>query len=192
MLRLCLLLTFFFISNIAQAQSIYGYGTVIGGLEADGQLNSKNFLLDNEEGIRVLLIQSSGSGFNARGAGGGGAVQILDVPKDTDYLELLVFYARINPRQIRKDEIQILRLAATGNTPHLSKNLQRYWTTYNFQDQYDRGGPFDLVRPGDIIIVQARGIFNRPFFDPLTDLNFLISLSTLAFTTVTLYNTFTQ
>ena len=159
----------------------------------DTCVKATSFVQENEEGVRVVFIQSRGSGFginNNGGGGGGGGVKILEVPKDTDYLELIMFYSGIDPRGLRKDKIKILRVASTGQNPYLSKNTQRYWTSYNFGEQYDRGGPFDLVRPYDIIIVQQRGLFNREIFDPITDINFLLTLPTFIFSIVTVYNTF--
>ena len=91
---------------------------------------------------------------------------------------------------VRKDKFKILRVASTGQDPYLSKNIQRYWTSYNFGEQYNRGGPFDLVRPYDIIIVQQRGLFNREFFDPMTDITFLLTLPTFVYSIITVYNTF--
>jgi hypothetical protein len=176
------------------SQSTYGYGTVIGGQNNSKNLGSaQSFINDNEEGIRIVLIQSRGSGVGGlrnNNSGGGSGVRMLEVPKDTDYLELLLFYANLDPRLIRKDKFQILRLASTGQSPYLSKDTQRYWTTYNFEKQYEQGGPFDLVRPFDIIIIQQRGLFNREFFDPMTDITFLLTLPTFLFSIVTVYNTF--
>lgn len=183
------------------SQSNYGYGSVIGGQKTKVSAgNARSLLDDNEEGVRVILIQTRGGGLAGLGriggggamAGGamGGGVQIMDVPKDTDYLELLVFYANIDPRGIRKDKFKILRVASTGKAPYLSKDLQRYWTTYNFKKEYERGGPFELVRPYDIIIIEPRGILNREFFDPITDITFLLTLPTIVFSFISVYNTF--
>lgn len=182
---------------LANAQDTYQYGTVIGS-ENDNQ-NIRSFLQRNEEGIRVTLIQSSGSFSNIRnnGIGGGGGnqnngrnqmVQLFNVPQDTDYLELLVFNARINPRFIRKNKIQIIRVEDSGPPPFKSENLERYWTSYNFKDDYKEGGPFPLLEPGDIVIVQRKGFFNRPFFDPLTDLSFLITLTSLTVSVAAISN----
>lgn len=183
-----------FIHYNATAQTKYGYGSVIGGQNrTEDGVTGKSYLDENQEGVRVIVIQSRGSGaggIRAGGAGGSAGVSIYDVPKDTDYLELLIFYANMNPRTIRKDKIKILRVASTGISPYLSKDIQRYWTSYNFKEQYLRGGPFDLVRPYDIIIVEQRGIFNREIFDPLTDITFLLTLPTLVFSIISVYNTF--
>ncbi len=185
-----LLITFFITVQNLTAQSSYGYGTVIGGqsISSDG-VKAQNFINDNEEGIRVVFIQSRGSIGGIR-SGGGGVVRMLDVPKDTDYLELIMLYTGLDPRSLRKDKFKILRVASTGQDPYLSKNIQRYWTSYNFGEQYNRGGPFDLVRPYDIIIVQQRGLFNREFFDPMTDITFLLTLPTFVYSIITVYNTF--
>lgn len=168
-------------------QNDYTYGTVIGG-EKSGQ-NVQSFLDTNEEGVRITLINSAGSSTRSQGGNQGGrGVQIYNVPKDTDYLELLVFIAGINPRYIRQNKIKILRIDSTGGPPYLSKNIHRYWTTYDFDDEYDEGGPFTRVQPGDIIIVQGRGLINRPFFDPISDIRFLLSLSSLALSAISVYN----
>lgn len=173
------------------AQDAYQYGTVIGS-EDDNQ-NVMSFLQRNEEGIRVTLIQSTGTLNSIRGGGGQGQgrnqnVQLLDVPKDTDYLELLVFNARLNPRFIRKNRIQIIRVEESGPPPFKSENIERYWTSYNFKEDYKQGGPFPLLQPGDIVIVQRKGLFNRPFFDPLTDISFLITLTSLTVSVAAITN----
>jgi hypothetical protein len=172
------------------AQNAYEYGTVVGGDESNISTNS--FLQTNEEGYQITLINSSG-GVNA-GSGGssqsGQNVKIINVPKDTDYLELLVFYAKLNPRFIRKNKIKIYRVEDAGPAPYLSKNINRYWTEYNFREQYKKGGPFDKVKPGDIIFVQRKGLLNRPIFDPLSDLRFILTLPSLALSVYTLYNAF--
>lgn len=188
-------LILFLQNSFVWSQSNYGYGTVIGGQDkTSNATQAQSMLMDNEEGVRVVLVRSSGGGLRLNQIGGqqgaGGGVRILDVPKDTDYLELIMFYANIDPRSIRKDKIKILRVASTGTAPYFSKDIQRYWTSYNFEDQYERGGPFELVRPGDIIIIEGRGLFNRPFFDPLTDITFLLTLPTLLLSILSVYNTF--
>lgn len=167
----------------------YTYGTVIGGNEGSGNDRVTSLLDNNEEGIRVTLINSGGrASGNVRRSSGSGGVQIYDVPRDTDYFELIVFIAGINPRYIRKGKIQILRIDSAGTPPYLSKNIKRYWTEYDFAEDYDRGGPFDVIQPGDIIIVQGKGLINRPFFDPIADIRFLLSLSSLALSVISVYN----
>lgn len=190
MRKIFLLFAVIFVNIPAYSQMNYGYGTVIGGQQTNEKSLSTNLLNNNEQGIRVVLIRSTGSGISGMRTGTGGAVRTFDVPIDTDYLELIMFYANIDPRSIRKDEFQILRVASTGASSYLSKDIQRYWTTYNFEKQYDRGGPFDLVRAGDIIVIQGRGLFNRPIFDPLTDVTFLLTLPTVVLSVISLYNTF--
>ena len=179
------------------AQDTYQYGTVIGS-EDDNQ-NVRSFLQRNEEGIRVTLIQSTGTLNSIRGSGFGSGgqgqsrnqnVQLLDVPQDTDYLELLVFNARLNPRFIRKNRIQIIRVEESGPPPFKSETSERYWTSYNFKEDYKQGGPFPLLQPGDIVIVQRKGLFNRPFFDPLTDISFLITLTSLTVSVAAITNAF--
>jgi hypothetical protein len=182
-------------NSLSIAQSNYGYGTVIGGQDkSSNSVQSQSMLMDNEQGVRVVLVRSNGGGLRLNQMGGQqgatGGVRILDVPKDTDYLELIMFYANIDPRSIRKNKIKILRVASTGAAPYFSKDIQRYWTTYNFETEYERGGPFELVRPGDIIIIEARGLFNRPIFDPLTDITFLLTLPTILLSVLSVYNTF--
>lgn len=190
MRKYLLLFGLVFVSIQAFSQTNYGYGTVIGGQQTNEKSTSSNMLNNNEQGIRVVLIRSSGSGIGSIRGGVGGGVRTFDVPIDTDYFELIMFYANIDPRSIRKDEFQILRVASTGASSYLSKDIQRYWTTYNFEEQYNRGGPFDLIRAGDIIVIQGRGLFNRPIFDPLTDVTFLLTLPTVLLSVISLYNTF--
>gem|GEM_PF-6862326 len=180
-------------TDFIQAQSFdsYGFGSVIGGDTRKSGLNATSFLEDNEQGIRVVLVRSQSSGVGSlRGSRGGGGIQIYDIPKDTDYLELIMFYAKMDPRSIHKKKIKILRVKSTGDKPYLSENTYRYWTSHNFEEEYERGGPFETLRPGDIVIIEGRGIFNRPFFDPLTDINFLLTLPTLVLSFLSLYNTF--
>lgn len=177
----------------AQSFDSYGFGSVIGGDERESGLSAQNFLEDNEQGMRVVLVRSQSSGIGSLRGGGaqrGGGVQIFDIPKDTDYLELIMFYAKMDPRSIHKKKIKILRVKATGDKPYLSENTYRYWTSHNFEEEYERGGPFETLKPGDIVIIEGRGIFNRPFFDPLTDINFLLTLPTLVLSFISLYNTF--
>ncbi|MGM0589097.1 MAG: hypothetical protein ACQETE_11815 [Bacteroidota bacterium] len=172
------------------AQDAYEYGTVVGG--EDKLIGSNNYLQENEEGYQITLINSSG-GVSVRGSSSnrrGSQVQIINVPKDTDYLELLVYYANLNPRFIRKNKIKIYRVKDAGQPPYKSENIKRYWTEYNFQKQYDNGGPFDEVQPGDIIFVQRKGLINRPIFDPLNDLKFILTLPSLALSVFTVYNAF--
>ena len=183
---LCLILGAVVSSAFAQ-QDDYTYGTVIGG-EKETQ-NVQSFLDTNEEGIRVTLINSARRSTRSQGGGGSNrGVQIYNVPKDTDYLELLVFKAGINPRYIRQNKIKILRIDSTGAPPYRSEHIERYWTTHDFSEEYEEGGPFSLVQPGDIIIVQGRGLINRPFFDPISDIRFLLSLSSLALSAISVYN----
>lgn len=185
--------------EIGHTQDAYQYGTVIGS--EDESDNVQSFLQENEEGIRVTLINSSGSmgggigrgglgGAGGSGSGGRGGVQIFNVPKDTDYLELLVFNARLNPRHIRKNKIKIIRVKQTGPPPFLSEDIERYWTSYNFKKDYKEGGPFPTLEPHDIVIVQRKGFFNRPFFDPLTDVTFLVSLSSITLSIFAITNAF--
>lgn len=173
----------------AQAQrETYGYGTVIGG-ERSTRYSASTYLAPQEEGMRIVLIRSRGS---ARGGGGGlgGAVQIYEVPRDTDFLELLVFYGRMDPRHIRQGKIRILRIEETGPPPFLSESIHRYWTEYSFRQEYRNGGPFTLLEPGDIIIVEGRGLFNRRIFDPISDINFILGLPALYFSIVSFYQLF--
>jgi hypothetical protein len=172
------------------AQDAYAYGTVVGGEEED-QL-AQSYLQENEEGYRITLIYSQGGlGTTSRGSSNRqNSVRLMNVPKDTDYLELFVYYANINPRFIRKGKIKIFRVKDAGPIPYMSENIERYWTEYNFKKQYDKGGPFDKVQPGDIIIVQQKGLINRPFFDPISDLRFILTLPSLALSIFTLYNAF--
>ena len=188
----------------SSAQTSYGYGTVIGGDldQAPGGSRVQSFLQENEEGMQVTLIVSSGRGFQGGIGGGllgvggggvggqGGAARIFYVPRDTDYLELLVFYAGQDPRFLRKNKIKILRVKEAGPSPYQSSTIKRYWTKYNFNKQYKKGGPFDLLQPGDIVVVQTKGLFNRPFFDPLNDVTFLIGLPALAISTVQIIRLF--
>jgi len=188
------------VQNIAQAQDTYGYGTVVGN-EEEAQ-NVTSYLQSLEEGIKVTLINSRGSigGIGGRGIGagigggsgnrGGGGVQIFHVPKDTDYLELLVFNAGLNPRFIRKNKIKLLRVKDTGPPPFYSRSIERYWASYDFKEDYKQGGPFPTLKPHDIVIVQQKGFFNRPFFDPLTDVSFLITLSSLTLSIFAISNAF--
>lgn len=167
-----------------------GFGTVIGGIEENN--SSLSFLGDNEVGVRVIVIVSAGGGGvnnQQMMAQGAGQVQILDVPTDTDYLELLLVYLRLDPRWLRKNKFRILRVAEAGDKPYLSKNIKREWTSYSFKPEYKSGGPFSTVQPGDIIIIERKGLFNRPFFDFLVDLRFLISLATFVTTTLIIYRT---
>lgn len=188
----------FFFINIINQQSVfaqvindYGYGSVIGGEKSVGSIGAKSLIGSNEQGIRVVLIRSQSQGISSLRGGGnsGGGVQIFEVPKDTDFLELLVFYAGIDPRGIHQNNVKLLRVKSTGTKPYNSMDIHRYWTKYNFKNEYDLGGPFELLRPGDIVIVEGRGLFNRPFFDPLTDINFLLTLPTLILSVLSLYNT---
>lgn len=182
----CLFLFIISSSSIAQ-QDNYTYGTVIGG---EGENENVQSLLDtNEEGVRVTLINSASRTSRSQGNNrSGSGVQMYNVPKDTDYLELLVFIAGINPRYIRQGKIKILRIDSAGSPPYRSENIERYWTAHDFSEEYEKGGPFSLVQPGDIIIVQGRGLINRPFFDPISDIRFLLSLSSLALSALSLYN----
>lgn len=197
---LILIIPFFFSAGFLYGQDAYKYGSVIGS--EDESDNVQSFLQENEEGIRVTLINSSGSmggGIGRGGIGGAGGsgrggrsggVQIFNVPKDTDYLELLVFNARLNPRHIRKNKIKIIRVEDAGPPPFLSENIERFWTSYNFKKDYKEGGPFPTLEPHDIVIVQRKGLFNRPFFDPLTDVTFLISLSSITLSIFAITNAF--
>lgn len=190
-LTIGILIVFFGVIQAADAQpqrGDYGYGTVIGGERSKYSANS--FLATHDEGMRITVIQSRGSARGSTGSGGGqvgGGVQIYEVPRDTDFLELLVFYSRLDPRQIRQRKIRILRLEETGPPPFYSKDVHRYWTEYNFREEYRDGGPFTVLEPGDIIIVEGRGIFNRRVFDPLADINFLLGLPTVALSIISLY-----
>ena len=85
---------------------------------------------------------------------------------------------------VRKNKIKILRVKEAGPSPYKSSTIQRYWTKYNFGKQYKKGGPFDLLQPGDIVVVQSKGLFARPFFDPLNDVTFLIGIPALVLSTV--------
>ncbi len=198
----------------AQGQD-YGYGSVIGGSD-ESRYGGRSFLRDNEEGMRITLIRSTppgrigsgrmlgggGSGtdgvqFGGGGSGGGGSssapsgnVDIYEVPTDTDYLELLVFYAGLDPRRIRQSQIRILRVDSTGAPPFYSEEIHRSWTSHNFREEYRQGGPFETLEPGDIVIVEGRGILNRPFFDPIADINFLITVPTLVLSFVSIYRLF--
>jgi hypothetical protein len=150
-----------------------------GGVET----TALSFLKQNEQGVRVSVITTRGlamtGGIGGVGGGQNMNVRQLDVPTDTDYLELLVFYLRMDPRMIRKSKIKLLRIEKTGQAPYRSSEIKRIWTHYNFQKQYNTGGPFDLVQPGDIIIIEEKGILNREYFDFLADVRFLVSLPTL-------------
>lgn len=197
----------------AQGQQ-YDYGTVIGGAD-ESRYGGRSFLRDNEEGMRITLIRStppgriggsrmlgggsrSGGDFQIGGTGGGGGgasgpsgnVDIYEVPVDTDYLELLVFYAGLDPRRIRQSRIRVLRVDSTGAPPYYSEEIHRSWTSHNFREEYRQGGPFETLEPGDIVIVEGRGILNRPFFDPIADINFLITLPTLVLSFVSIYRLF--
>lgn len=187
-----ILLFFGFFAVTLQAQNGYTYGTVVGG-EVETK-NVTSFLQDNEEGYRIILVNSTRSRGSQGMQGGGnqssGGVQLLDVPTDTDYLELLLEYANLNPRYIRKNKIKILRIDDPGDPPFLSKDIERYWTSYNFKKEYKKGGPFSTVQPGDIIFIQGKGLINRPFFDPLNDIRFLLSIPSIALSVVTVYNAF--
>ncbi len=195
--------------SYAQGQD-YGYGSVIGGSNDSGY-GGRSFLRDNEEGMRITLIRSTppgriggsrllgssgdtgiriGGTGTSGSSGPGGNVQIYEVPVDTDYLELLVFYARLDPRRIRQSRIRILRVDSTGAPPYYSEEIHRSWTSHNFREEYRQGGPFETLEPGDIVIVEGRGLFNRPFFDPISDINFLITLPTLVLSFVSIYRLF--
>jgi hypothetical protein len=173
----------FFISVLAA--NVYAqqlpYGVVIGSGGTETPVQS--FLKQNEQGIRVSVIRTRGLAMTGGIVGVGGAQNMnvlqLDVPTDTDYLELLLFYLRMDPRMIRKNKIKLLRIEKTGQAPYRSAEIKRFWTHYNFQKQYKIGGPFDLVQPGDIIIIEEKGILNREYFDFLADVRFLVSLPTL-------------
>lgn len=187
-LSLFLLFAFSEVSNAQNRGNTYGYGTVIGGETSRGNYNANSFLSRNQEGMRITVIQSRGSARGAQGSGGiGGGVQIYEVPRDTDFLEMIVFYSRLDPRQIRQRKIRILRLEETGPPPFYSETIKRTWTQYNFRSEYRDGGPFTVLKPGDIIIVEGRGIFNRRIFDPLADINFLLGLPTVVLSAISLY-----
>lgn len=179
-----------FLSEFSHAQT-HGYGSVIGGLDEDQYATS--FLDENEQGVRVTVIISTGIGGGGgllRAGGGRGGVQVLDIPSDTDYLELILNYVGVDPRRLRKGKIQILRIKEVGGKPYMSEEIKREWNKYNFKKQYKRGGPFDLVQPGDIIIIQNKGLFNRPAFDFLADFRFILSLPALALSTFLLIQAF--
>ncbi len=187
----CVLLIFIGSSSALAQRTNYGYGTVIGG-ERASKYGANSYLSSQEEGMRITVIRSRGSarGSGSSETGGGGGVRIIEVPKDTDFLELIVFYSRMDPRHIRQRKIRILRIEETGPPPFLSENTQRYWTEYSFREEYRNGGPFTVLQPGDIVIIEGRGIFNRRVFDPLADINFILGLPAVVFSVISFYQLF--
>jgi hypothetical protein len=173
----------------AQAQNL-PYGVVIGGSSNDEHFRS--FLKANEQGIRVTVIQTRGlnSGLAGGGVAQGGGMQVLnlELPTDTDYLELMLLYVNLDPRLIRKSKVSILRIKETGTAPYKSKEVKREWLTYNFKKQYQKGGPFDLLQAGDIVVIEQKGLLNREYFDFLVDVRFLISLPAVLVSSLLLVN----
>lgn len=171
------LLSLSFIPLTARGQNL-PFGTVIGGVNNESFATSH--LKPNEQGIRVSVVLTRGvSGGLTGGAVGRASVSTLEIPSDTDYLELLINYVNLDPRTIRKKRIRVFRIKETGTPPFRSKEVKRKWMSYNFSAQYDKGGPFDLLQAGDIVIIENKGLLNREYFDFLADVRFLVSLPTL-------------
>ena len=189
----CSLIVLFFLLLF---NNVYGqrgnYGEVIGGLDEIKYVNS--FLSDNERGIRVSVILSAGMAGGVGGANvaGGGAVNTIDIPTDTDYLELLLFYVKMDPRTIRKSKITLLRVKKVGSPPYASSDIQREWDYYDFSKEYKNGGPFTLLTAGDVIIIQQRGLLNRPAFDFLGEVRTVTSLASIGLLFFGVYQGYSQ
>lgn len=178
-------------SLIAQKGS---FGQVIGGMDELQYVT--NFLSENERGIRVSVLISAGVGGimpgQQQGNRGGGGVTTMDIPTDTDYLELLLYYMSLDPRTIRKSKITLLRVKKVGNPPYMSSEIEREWDSYDFSKEYKNGGPFTLLTAGDVIIIQQRGLLNRPAFDFLGDVRTLTSLASLGVIFFGVYQSYSQ